>query len=166
MPPHREASDDAPAAGRAATIARASGRRLTALDSAGPAVFEAIFTALDESSRSVIGPAKPRLLVIPIHDDAGAVGGGLWGYTLFGWLHVQMLFVPEALRNLGVGSALLAAAESEARIRGCCGAHLDAFSFQAAPFYQRLGYRLFGRLADFPPGHERLYFYKPLGAGG
>lgn len=125
-----------------------------------PGTFEAIYAALDASSRETIGPAQPRLLVIPIRADDGAVKGGLWGETSFGWLHVQMLFVPEQLRGRGVGSSLMALAETEARLRGCCGAHLDAFSFQAAPFYRKLGFETFGQLDGFPPGHRRLYLSK------
>lgn len=131
-----------------------------ASDSPGPGTFEAIYAALEASSLAQIGPARPRLLVIPIRDDAGSVAGGLWGYTLFEWLHVQMLFVPEALRRMGVGAALMALAEAEARARGCRGVHVDTFSFQAPPFYQSIGFTLFGRLDDCPPGHDRLYFHK------
>jgi len=136
------------------------GASLTASDTPAPGTFEAIYTALEACSRPLIGPAQPRLLTIPIHDDHGTVAGGLWGYTLFGWLHVQMLFVPEGLRNRGVGAALMAAAETEARARGCRGAHVDTFSFQAVPFYRKLGFIQFGVLDDCPPGHARLFFCK------
>ena len=145
-----------------ATVPQQQWSGLTAQDAPPPGMFEAMYAALDACSRPLIGPAQPRLLVIPLHDDAGSVAGGLWGYTLFSWLHVQMLFVPEPLRGLGVGSALMAAAETEAQARGCRGAHVDTFSFQAAPFYRKLGFSLFGRLADCPPGHERLFFQKRL----
>jgi hypothetical protein len=47
--------------------------------------FKAIFNLVDASSRDIIGPTRPRLLVIPIHDDAGGLAGGLWGCTLFRW---------------------------------------------------------------------------------
>ena len=136
------------------------GPRLTPSDCPAPGTFAAIYAALDACSQPVIGPARPRLLVIPIHDDSGAVAGGLWGYTLFGWLHVQMLFIPEALRNRGAGTALMAAAEVEARARGCRGAHVDTFSFQAVGFYRKLGFAQFGELQDCPPGHARLFFCK------
>jgi GNAT superfamily N-acetyltransferase len=129
-------------------------------DHPAPGTFEAIFRALDANSRPVIGPVLPRLLVIPIHDDNGCVAGGLWGCTLCQWLHVQMLFVPEALRGRGVGSALMTLAETEARSRGCLGVHVDALSFQATAFYPKIGYTVFGVLEDFPPGHRRVFFHK------
>jgi GNAT superfamily N-acetyltransferase len=129
-------------------------------DAPPPGTFEAIFRALEASSHDLIGPMQPRLLVIPIRDDAGNVAGGFWGCTLFQWLHVQLLFIPEPLRGRGIGSALMKSAETEARKRGCIGAHVTSFSFQAGPFYEKLGYTLFGLLDDYPPGHNLLYLRK------
>lgn len=126
--------------------------------------FDAIFHALDACSLDLIGPMRPRLLVVPIRDDAGTVAGGLWGCTLFQWLHVQLLFIPEALRGRGVGSALMRVAETEARNRDCVGSHVTSFSFQAAPFYEKLGYTAFGQLDDYPPGYALLFFQKRFDA--
>jgi GNAT superfamily N-acetyltransferase len=136
---------------------------LVVSDTADRGVFDAIFAALDASSRDAIGPANPHLLVIPIRDGSGTVTGGLWGVTLFRWLTIQMLFVPQSMRGRGVGSALMAAAEQEARDRGCVGIHVDALSFQAPHFYEKIGFSLFGRLEDCPAGHQRLFFQKRLG---
>jgi GNAT superfamily N-acetyltransferase len=141
----------------------AGGFGFAASDTPDVGTFEAIFEALDATSRALVGPARPRLLVISIRDDGGAVVGGLWACTVFQWLHVQMLVVPEKLRSLGVGSNLMAAAEAVARERGCCGAYVDTFSFQAAPFYRKLGFTPFGVLNDFPPGHHRVFFRKRFG---
>ena len=135
-------------------------------DTAELGTFEAIFHALDGASSGVIGPAKPRLLVIPIRDSADIVTGGLWGVTMFEWLLLEMLFVPESMRGQGVGSALIASAEAEARSRGCLGVHVDTLSFQAAPFYKKLGYSQFGALDDCPPGHRRLFLQKRLTPSG
>ncbi len=125
-------------------------------------MFEAIFRALDASSRPVVGPAAPRLLVIPLRDRRGHITGGLWGSTAFEWLQIHMLVVPEALRGRGVGAGMVATAEREAVARGCRGANVDTFSFQAGPFYQRLGYQPFGVLPDCPPGHHRIFLSKRL----
>jgi GNAT superfamily N-acetyltransferase len=136
-------------------------------DSPAPGTFEAIFRALEASSQSLIGPAVTRWLVIPLYDADGLVEGGFWGCTNFEWLHVQMLFVPAARRGRGVGAALMASAEAEAQARGCRGAHVDTFSFQAVSFYRGLGYTIFGVLDDYPPGHSQLYFRKRFdGAAG
>jgi hypothetical protein len=46
--------------------------------------------------------------------------------------------------------------------RGCVGVWLDTFSFQARGFYEKLGYRVFGEVADYPPGHTRHFLKKSL----
>jgi GNAT superfamily N-acetyltransferase len=136
--------------------------RLVPTETAGRTTFNAIFHALDGSSRDLTGPADPRLLVIPIHDETGAVTGGLWGITLFRWLQLEMLVVPEASRGQGLGSALMTSAEAEARNRGCLGIQVDTFSSQAARFYEKLGFAVFGTVEDCPPGHQRRFLQKRL----
>ena len=139
-----------------------TGTAFRVCDTAPPGAFKAIYHALDESFRTTVGEARPRLLVIPIHDAGGSIAGGLWAHTLFGWLHIEMMVVPEALRFRGLGSALLAAAEAEARQRGCLGAIVDTFSFQAGPFYRKMGFHKYAVLEDCPRGHQRLFFKKRL----
>jgi GNAT superfamily N-acetyltransferase len=74
------------------------------------------------------------------------------------------VWIDERFRGQGYGERMLAAAEDEARRRGCAHAHLDTLSFQARPFYEKLGYRVYGVLDDFPAGTEykRYYMVKDL----
>jgi GNAT superfamily N-acetyltransferase len=88
--------------------------------------------------------------------------GGLWAISLFGWMHVEMLLVPESMRGQGVGSSLMALAEAEAQRRGCLGIYVDTFSFQAGSFYEKMGFSQFGTLDDCPPGYARIFFQKRL----
>jgi GNAT superfamily N-acetyltransferase len=104
--------------------------------------------------------AKP--LVVAIDDDQGQVIGGLWGRTAYDWLFVELLFVPEALRGQGVGTELMRRAEAEAVARGCHSAWLDTFEFQARGFYERLGYRCFAELPDYPAGSSRYFMTRAL----
>ncbi|WP_018331115.1 GNAT family N-acetyltransferase [Actinomycetospora chiangmaiensis] len=109
-------------------------------------------------------PERPdagyRTLAVLAHDD-GLVGG-LAGYTHFSWFYVEQLWVNASHRGTGLGSALLRAAEAEARRRECRGVWLDTYSFQARPFYEAHGYRLFGELIDYPPGHAKYFLTKRL----
>lgn len=131
-------------------------------DTAERSTFDAIFQALDTDSRDSIGPTTSRLLVIPLRSEQGGVIGGLWAVSVFRWLHLEMLFVPLTLRGRGVGSALMASAEAEAQSRGCLGIYVDTLSFQAMPFYEKMGFSTFGVLDDCPPGHRRLFLQKRL----
>lgn len=95
-------------------------------------------------------------------DAEGAIRAGLRYLTAFDWLFVHMLWVEAPYRFQGIGSRLMAEAEAAAREKGCRGAYLDTFTFQAPKFYERHGYREFGRLEGFPPGHARIWFAKSL----
>jgi GNAT superfamily N-acetyltransferase len=110
--------------------------------------------------------ARAPMLWAPLNvflrDADGAVRGGLLGETWGSSLFVSQLWVEEALRHRGHGAALLGAAEQEARRRGCSFAHLDTMSFQAPPFYRRLGYQVYGVLEGYAGGHSRFYLRKDL----
>jgi GNAT superfamily N-acetyltransferase len=54
------------------------------------------------------------------------------------------------------------AAEQEARDRGCRFAQVDTASFQARPFYEKLGYTLRFSLDNYPRHHQRHYLTKAL----
>jgi ribosomal protein S18 acetylase RimI-like enzyme len=90
----------------------------------------------------------------------GELVGGLIGYTHWDWLFIKQLWVAETFRRHGVGRSLMRAAEHEAHARGCLHAHCDTFDFQALPFYQTLGYSVFGQLDDYPAGHTRYFLHK------
>jgi GNAT superfamily N-acetyltransferase len=111
------------------------------------------------------GDADSEKLTLVLRDPNGEVVGGLLGEIYWGWLHVDLLWVHASVRGRGYGGKLMATAEREAAARGCGSAFLDTFSFQALPFYERLGYEVFGELTDFPPGHSRYFLRKSIKVG-
>lgn len=75
---------------------------------------------------ALLGSPNIRPLVILLHSkDSASVVGGLWGRTSFGWLFIELFFIPDKLRSKGLGTQLLESAEAEAKQRGCKGAWLD-----------------------------------------
>ncbi|PZU23051.1 MAG: GNAT family N-acetyltransferase [Stenotrophomonas sp.] len=96
------------------------------------------------------------------HDRDGTLRGGLLGDVCAGWLAIHVLWVDPELRDQGLGSQLLLEAEQQAKAAGAHSVVLDTFDWQAEGFYLRHGYEVFGRLPDFPPGHERIYLRKTL----
>lgn len=90
----------------------------------------------------------------------GEVVGGLTGYALYDWLFVQFLAVPEALRGQNLGRRLMQRAEDWAREQGLAGIWLDTFDFQARPFYEKLGFEVFGTIEDHPVGGRRYFLSK------
>ncbi len=95
-------------------------------------------------------------------DAARAVVGGIFAIVNWNWLHVALVWVAEDRRGTGLGRELLAEVEDVGRARGCTHAHLDTFSYQARPFYERHGYELFATLDEYPPGQQRFFMHKSL----
>jgi GNAT superfamily N-acetyltransferase len=119
---------------------------------------------LSAFNESWIGPSNEQPVRLVARDDRGVVGG-LLGHTKWKWLYVAKLWVDERGRGQGIGTQLLMAAEGLARERGCTDASLDTFEYQARPFYEKLGYELFGTLEGYPPGYRQFYLRKRLDEG-
>ncbi|MBV8771068.1 MAG: GNAT family N-acetyltransferase [Deltaproteobacteria bacterium] len=92
----------------------------------------------------------------------GEILGGLLGQIWARWLWISTLAVRERFRGLGYGPKLLARAEQYALGSGCSNAWLSTFSFQARPFYERFGNRVFGTLEDYPKDHSLFFMTKQL----
>ncbi|MFA6157189.1 GNAT family N-acetyltransferase [Mesorhizobium sp.] len=112
-----------------------------------------------------VGASGRKALAVFARDDAGAVVAGISGYTAWGWLYVQWLWVDERLRGQRMARKMLDAAEHEAVTRGCRNAWIDTFNPVAARTYQRHGYQPFGTLADFPVCRDRIFLRKTLVGG-
>jgi hypothetical protein len=64
-------------------------------DVADEEVRKAIAAPLVRFNESQAGPSGNRALVIELRDADGAIVGGLWGATAYGWLFTQLLVVPS-----------------------------------------------------------------------
>lgn len=133
---------------------------LSLTDVADEEIRKAILAPLVEYNASQVGPGQNRPIAVLVKDHADVVVGGLWGHTGYDWLFVQFLAVPAGLRGHGLGTEILQLAEREAIARGCRGAWLDTFEFQARGFYERLGYVCFGELPNYPAGFSRFFMKK------
>lgn len=94
-----------------------------------------------------------------LRDDNTEILGGVLGQIWGQWLYVSDLWLSKPLRRGGYGRKLLVTAEQYAIEKGCLNVWLTTHSFQARPFYEKLGYEAFAQLEEFPPGHT-LYFLK------
>lgn len=94
--------------------------------------------------------------------ESGAPVGGAVGYGAFDWVYVELLYVPAELRGQGHGTRLMQGVEDFARARNLIGIRLDTFDFQARPFYEKLGFVVFGTIDDHPRGGRRYFLSKRL----
>lgn len=103
----------------------------------------------------------PRFVTLALTDETGT-DGGLIAQLYWDWMHIEILAVPERWRGRGLGRQLMEMAEAIGREEGCTGIWVDTYSFQSPGFYEKLGYRPFGRLPDYPKGESRIFFAKML----
>lgn len=101
-------------------------------------------------------------LAVFARDADGRLVGGISALVNWNWLQIALVWISPELRRNGLGSQLLSRIESAGKERGCTNAHLDTFSYQARPFYERHGYELFATLDDYPTGHQRFFLRKKL----
>lgn len=95
-------------------------------------------------------------------DAAGTVVGGALGWTAWGELYVDILWVADAARGHGVGTRLMAGIEEQARAHECQRVHLGTMSHQAPDFYPRVGYSQCGFFPGANGWPDRYMFYKDL----
>ncbi len=123
---------------------------------------KAILKGLVAYNRSQIGRRRWKNIAITIRNDAGDIVGGVTGEAWADWLFIQLLWLDEAHRGQDLASRAMDAVEDEARAFGAKHAYLDTFSFQARPFYEKRGYRVFGTLENYPDAHSRYWMTKSL----
>lgn len=121
-----------------------------------------VFEALRQYNLQHAEDDNHQWLRLFVRDETGGLIAGLLGGTNWHWLHIDILWVREDCRKLGLGKQLMARAEAEAMRRGCQYAMVDTMDFQAPDFYRQLGYSVWGVLEDVPPGHRRIFFRKTL----
>ena len=112
--------------------------------------------------REVSGYERPRPVACFMRDKQGRIIGGahgdLWGSSM----HIAALWVAESERGKGHGSALMKDLERHAASKGHLLAYVETTSFQALPFYEGLGYRIFGTLPGIAEQCTLFFLSKTL----
>jgi len=91
-------------------------------------------------------------------DDADALSGGVQGCFEWDWLHITHVWVKEPRQ--GLGGTLLRQIEQIARVKGKTGMLVDTFSFQARPFYEKMGFTHMGQIDNGAGPHTRFFLTK------
>ena len=92
----------------------------------------------------------------------GQIVGGIQAHVVWSYCVLELLWLAEDTRGCGVGSALMAQLEVFAQQKGLIQIRTETLDFQAKPFYEKLGYRVYGELDDSPKGHTTYFLVKRL----
>ena len=118
---------------------------------------------LYEFNSAVTGITDGQFLAFLVRDASKRIVAGICGNTWGAGCEIRQFWVEESQRHRGLGTKLLAAAEREARARGCKQIVLMTFSFQAPAFYARHGFEVVATIDDHPQGHKNFLMRKRLG---
>ena len=108
---------------------------------------------LPDESDDILVAAFARL-------DSGTIIAGIVANVYWDGVEIELLWVDEPYRNNEIGSKLVQQIESFARAKGAVIAFLK--TVDAKPFYESLGYEVFGVLEDRPIGTLLYHMKKRL----
>lgn len=121
-----------------------------------------VHAGFEAHSANAGAPAYEKRQLKWLAHEGHKLMGALTADILWDWLYIDELWVDERSRGQGLGRRLVEKAEAYARNQACSGLWLWTQSWQAADFYQRLGYQEFARFDDFPKGYQRIGFRKRI----
>ena len=130
-------------------------------DQPDPLDLEVLETKIRREASAATGLGDEVDLAIFVR-EAGTVVAGISGWTWGDCCEMQNLGVEPSQRGRGLATRLIAAAEAEAKARGCSQTVHFTYDFQARVLYERTGYELIGRVEGFPSGTDALWFHKRL----
>ncbi|NJJ42457.1 GNAT family N-acetyltransferase [Paenibacillus apii] len=96
-----------------------------------------------------------------LKNDNGDIIAGLNSAVCWNWMEIDILWVEEKNRKIGLGKRLIDEAEKIARSKNCTFIKLNTFSFQAPEFYKKYGYKV-AIIENAPLGSNHYYFKKDL----
>lgn len=88
--------------------------------------------------------------------------GGVRATCYWNTLHIELLWLSNECRGQGTGSELVTEAENFAKENGCEKVFVETTSWQAKPFYEKMGYEHVATLPGRPKGHATHYLTKTL----
>ncbi|MEI9886408.1 MAG: GNAT family N-acetyltransferase [Rhizomicrobium sp.] len=125
-------------------------------------VLKALMAGMKAFNNAAIPDLVPHKIVAAIRDEAGKVAGGVIGRLAGDSVYMEVVYTDDAVRGTGLGRDAMLLAEAEAKRLGAREAWLYTMSFQAKPFYEKLGYCQFAELQWLDGRHRRHFMRKDL----
>jgi GNAT superfamily N-acetyltransferase len=97
--------------------------------------------------------------VVVLRENGKIIGGTVCNFD-WGWLYFDNVWIDERQRGRGLGRVIMEASETYAAERGIQSAFLFTTGFQAKPFYESIGYEVFGENPDRPRGYITSHLLK------
>ena len=131
-------------------------------DDADDAVRNGVMAGLRDFNAAAVPGLQSHKIVAAIRDADGALHGGVIGRLAGDSVYMEMVWNDDTVRGTGLGRESMRLVEERARALGAREAWLYTMSFQAKPFYEKLGYRQFAELPWQGGKHARHFMRKDL----
>ena len=122
-------------------------------------VLKALMAGMRAFNAAAVPGLQSHKIVAAIRDDSGKVVGGVIGRLSGDSVYMEIVYNDEVVRGTGLGTEMMRMAEAEAKRLGAREAWLYTMSFQAKPFYEKLGYTQFAEL-QWLRGKEARHFMR------
>ncbi|ENJ1726430.1 TPA: GNAT family N-acetyltransferase [Vibrio parahaemolyticus] len=100
--------------------------------------------------------------VITARNESGEFIGGIQASVVWSYCVLELLWLSEESRGKGLGSKLIKQLVEFATEKGLSQIRTETLDFQAKPFYEKQGFRVYGELEDTPKGHKTYFLVKAL----
>jgi ribosomal protein S18 acetylase RimI-like enzyme len=108
--------------------------------------LEGLINGVRTHNDRVLPGMSKHVLTVAARDETGALLGGVVGRMVEDSMYIEVVWTSEAVRGTGIGRQMMVLLEDQARVRGAAEIWLYTMSFQAKPFYEKLGYSQFAEL--------------------
>ncbi len=133
---------------------------ITVTDDDNTANVNALIAGVRQFNVEHMGPETSQPLSVIARDANDQIIAGVAGCTIYDNFLINVLWVDEQQRGLGLGKELMQRAEVAAKQRGCTMAQVDTLSFQAPAFYQKLGFEIIGTVPATAKSPARYFLLK------
>ena len=124
--------------------------------------FDALLEGMKAFNRDVAGIIPSQKFNVALRDGHGRVVGGVAATLSYDSMYLDIVWAEDHVRGKGHGRAMMEQVEAEGRQRGAHYAWLYTMSWQARPFYEKLGYSCIADTPYMGDKHRQYFMWKKL----
>ena len=128
-------------------------------DDKGGEVLRGLIDGIKGFNKAAVPGLESNVVTVAIRDGDGVLHGGAVGRIALDSMYVEVVWNDDCARGKGLGTQAMQMLEAEAKRRGAAESWLYTMSFQAKPFYEKLGYAQFAEL-PWDGGKQARHFMR------
>jgi GNAT superfamily N-acetyltransferase len=127
-----------------------------------PETFAALLEGMKAFNKRVADIRPAHKFNVAARDADGRIVGGIAATLSSDSLYLEIVWNDDSIRGQGYGRRMMEMIEKEGRRRGARNVWLYTMSFQARPFYEKVGYECVADMPYMGETHRRHIMWKKL----